>query len=87
MDLDRVTMGDLGGLWAGTVICRGRATLGGDTLSKLSLQGIGSGIGVVGGGGSCCWMGVATLGGCWGTTLGGCGTGCAWLAVPGVPCP
>ena len=56
-------------------------------LSKLSLRGVGSGIGVVGGGGSCCWMGVATLGGCWGATLGGCGTRCAWRAVPGVPCP
>ena len=87
MDLDRVTIGDLGGRWAGMVVCWGGATLGGDTLSKLSLRGVGSEIGVLGGGGSHCWIGVTTLGGCWGATLGGCGTGRAWRAVPGVPCP
>ena len=52
-------MGDLGGRWAGILFCWGGTTLGGDTSSKLSLQGVGSGIGVVGGGGCCCWMGVA----------------------------
>ena len=77
-------MGDLGGRWAGIAFCWGATTLGGDTSSKFSLRGVGSGIGVVGGGGSC-WMGVATLGGCWGATLGGCGTGLAWRAVPGLP--
>ncbi len=50
MDLDRVTMGDLGGRWAGMVVCWGEATLGGDMLSKLSLRGVGSGIGVPVGG-------------------------------------
>ena len=80
-------MGDLRGRWAGMVFCWGGTTLGGDTSSKLSLRGVGRGIGVVGGGGGCCWMGVATLGGCWGDTLGGGGPGRAWLAVPGIPCP
>ena len=79
-------MGDLGGRWAGIVLCWQGTTLGGDTLSKLSLRGVGSGTGVVGGGGRYCWMGVATLGGCWGITLGGCGTGLAWRNVPGIPC-
>ncbi len=51
MDLDRVTIGDLGVHWAATVNCWGGATLGGDTLSKLILRGVGSGIGVLGGGG------------------------------------
>ena len=86
LDLDRVTMGDLGGRWVGTVVCWGGDTLGGETSSKWSLRGVGSGTGVVGGVGRYCWMGVATLGGCWGITLGGCGTGLAWRTVPGVPC-
>ena len=44
-------MGDLGGRWAGMVFGWGGTTLGGDTSSKLSLRGVGRGIGVVGGGG------------------------------------